>query len=245
MVNGTVSAPRGVQFDNLVAILTIAAALALFGLAMEFTQKYATGDLTAYQASKKIEGYVKPQPAPAKQPMDYHEAFKNATMPKPQDLTVTMTPQDAALLKQRFDQAVALLHAKQYQYAIMALNEVIKLQPKLPEAYVNIGYAYLDLEDWDSALMAFDKATQLKPDQANAYYGLALAYEGKKDYETALGAMRSFIHLTTPKNPYLAKARSALWEWEAALGRIPGASKEQLGKKPVSTEESPPHRTAE
>jgi tetratricopeptide (TPR) repeat protein len=245
MVNSMAAAERKVQFDNLVTILTLAAILALFGLVAKFTTQNASGDLTAYQASKKIVGYVKPQSAtPAKQE-DYHAAFKNATMPKSEDLKVTMSPQDAALLKQRFNQAVALLHAKQYQYAIMALNQVIKLQPKLPEAYVNIGFAYLGLEDWDTAKIAFNKAMDLKPDQANAYYGLALSYEGKKDYEAALGAMRSYIHLSTPKDPFLAKARSALWEWEAQLGRIPGAKKTLEDKKPVAAEEGSPHNSAE
>jgi tetratricopeptide (TPR) repeat protein len=244
MANGTVGTARKVQFDNLVAILTIAAALALFGLAVEFTQQNAVGDLTAYEASKKIVGYVKPKAAAPANPVDYHAAF-NITMPKSQDLKVTMSAQDAALLKKRFNEAVALLHAKQYQYAILALNQVIKLQPKLPEAYVNIGFAYLGLEDWNTAEIAFNKATELKPDQANAYYGLALVYEGKKDYETALGAMRSYIHLSTPKDPFLAKARSALWEWEAALGRIPGAKKSGLGDKPGRVEQEPPQRSAE
>jgi len=245
MASGTVATKREVQFDNLVAILAITVALTLFGIVVGFTERYATGDLTAYKASKNIVGYVKPQVSSEPQSPDYHEAFKNTTMPKSQDLTVTMSSEDAALLKQRFDQAVALLHAKQYDYAIMALNQVIKLQPKLPEAYVNMGFAYLDLEDWNSAEIAFNKATELNPGQANAYYGLALAMEGKKDYEAALGAMRSFIHLTTPKDPFLAKARSALWEWEATLGRIPGASEEQLGKKPAVPEQAPPSETAE
>lgn len=243
-MNGTTVEARSVQFDNLVAILTIAAALVLFGLAVEFTERHATNDMTAYEASKKIVGYVKPQTSSPAEQHDVHDAFK-ITMPKSQDLKVTMSPDDAALLKQRFEQAVALLHAKQYQYAIMALNQVIELQPKLPEAYVNIGFAYLGLEDWDTALIAFNKATELKPDQANAYYGLALALEGKKDYETALGAMRSYIHLSTPQDPFLAKARSALWEWEAALGRIPGDQKPAKGEKSPEAEEGVAVRTAE
>jgi tetratricopeptide (TPR) repeat protein len=143
-------------------------------------------------------------------------------MPEQQDLTVRMSAADAQLVKQRFEQAVALLHAKQYDYAVMALNQVIELQPKLPEAYVNIGYAYLGLEQWEPAIVAFSKAIDLHLQQANAYYGLALAFEGNEDYEGALGAMRSYIHLSTPDDPFLAKARSALWEWEEILGRVPG-----------------------
>ncbi len=129
----------------------------------------------------------------------------------------------------RFDQAIALLHAKQYEFAVTALDHVIALAPKLPEAYVNMGFALLGLEQYESAGNAFNKATELKVDQTNAYWGLALSLEGLKDYEAALGAMRSYIHLSTPDDPFLAKARSALWEWEARLGRIQGVKEQPDG----------------
>lgn len=213
---------RGGHFDNLVAILAIAAVLSLAALAANIAEHYATTlDTSAYQAAKNVVGYVRPQAAPVGEDMA-HAPFKNPPMPQAKDLTVRMSPEDAETLKQRFEQAVSLLHAKQYDYAITALNQVIELQPKLPEAYVNIGYAYLGLEQWDTAVMAFTKASDLKPDQANTYYGLALALEGKEEYEAALGAMRTYIHLSTPQDPFLAKARSALWEWEEILGRVPG-----------------------
>jgi tetratricopeptide (TPR) repeat protein len=219
----SVSQARSGHFDNLVAILAVAAALSLMALAADIAERYATTiDTTAYTASKNVVGYVRPQTtAPAGQDM-VHAPFRNPPMPPTEDLTVSMSQEQAHTLKQRFEQAVALLHAKQYDYAIAALSQVIELQPKLPEAYVNIGFAYLGLEQWDTAIMAFNKASDLKPEQANAYYGLALAFEGNEEYEAALGAMRSYIHLSTPQDPFLAKARSALWEWEEILGRVPG-----------------------
>lgn len=124
----------------------------------------------------------------------------------------------------RFDQGVALLHAKQYEYAETALSRVVELAPRLPEGYVNLGFAVLGQNRFEEAGELFNTAINLRPQQANAYWGLALALEGLNDYEGALGAMRSYIHLSTvPNDPFLTKARSALWEWEAQLGRIPGA----------------------
>jgi tetratricopeptide (TPR) repeat protein len=123
---------------------------------------------------------------------------------------------------ERFTQAVALLHAQQYEYAITALDAVLAMAPKMPEAYVNMGYAFLGLKEFGPARGAFEKALELKVDQVNAYYGLAEAFEGLGDYEAALGAMRSYIHLSPPDDPFLTKARSALWEWEAELGRVKG-----------------------
>lgn len=125
---------------------------------------------------------------------------------------------------ERFQQAVSLLHAKRYDYAITALDAVLAIAPDMPEAYVNMGYAFVGLEEFGPARGAFEKALELKVDQVNAYYGLAMAYEGLKEFEAALGAMRSYIHLSPPDDPYLVKARAALWEWEAQLGRVKGVS---------------------
>jgi tetratricopeptide (TPR) repeat protein len=127
-----------------------------------------------------------------------------------------------AQVKERFEQGVSLLHAKRYDYAITALDAVLAMAPNMPEAYVNMGYAFLGLKEFGPARGAFEKAIDLKLDQVNAYYGLAIAYEGQGDLEAALGAMRSYIHLSKPDDPFLPKARAALWEWQAQLGRIEG-----------------------
>ncbi len=135
-------------------------------------------------------------------------------------------------LAARFTQAVSMLHAKQYEYAIAALDAVLEMSPNLPEAYVNMGYAFIGLEEYGPARGAFEKAIDLKLDQVNAYYGLAIAVEGAGELEAALGSMRTYIHLSKPNDPYLARARSALWEWETQLGRGEGA-------KSASKEETP------
>ena len=133
----------------------------------------------------------------------------------------------------RFDQGAALLHAKRYEYAATAFQRVIELAPNLPEAHVNLGFAFLGVEQYEDAGNEFNLATQLRPGQANAYWGLALAMEGLKDYEGALGAMRAYIHLSgTPNDPFVPKARAALWEWEEKLGRIKGPAPDQLMPQP-------------
>ncbi len=142
-------------------------------------------------------------------------------------------PNAAHEVQIRFDQGVALLHAKRYEYAATALQRVIELAPRLPEAHVNLGFAFLGVQQYEDAGNEFNLATQLRPEQANAYWGLALAMEGLKDYEGALGAMRAYIHLSrTPNDPFVPKARAALWEWEEQLGRIKGPAPAQLMPQP-------------
>lgn len=123
-----------------------------------------------------------------------------------------------AELKRRFDEAVILLHARQHERAVVAWKRVLELAPNLTEAHVNMGFSLLGLQQPSAALRSFGRALELRPDQANAYYGLALSHEAGKDLELALGAMRSYLHLARDENEvHLARARSALWEWESQI----------------------------
>ena len=127
-------------------------------------------------------------------------------------------------LRQRFEQAVVMLHARQYEHAITALDRVMQLAPKMPEAQVNMGYALVGLQRGEAARSFFLAAIELRPAQANAYYGLALADELRQDYEAALGGMRSYLHLAPADDPHRVRARAALWEWEEKLGRHAGTA---------------------
>lgn len=129
-----------------------------------------------------------------------------------------------AELRQRFDQAVVMLHAREYEHALTALHRVMQLAPDMPEAHSNMGFALLGLRQADAARASFMAAIDLRPQQANAYYGLALAEEARNDYEAALGGMRAYLHLAPAGDTHVARARAALWEWESRLGRVAGST---------------------
>lgn len=120
-------------------------------------------------------------------------------------------------LDRRFAQGVTLLNSRQYEAAASELHRVLELAPKMPEAHVNMGYAMIGVQRYPMARDFFTSAIELNTLQLNAYYGLALALEGLKDMPGALGAMRSYVHLSKPDDPYLVKANAAIWEWEAEL----------------------------
>jgi tetratricopeptide (TPR) repeat protein len=219
------------RYQNLSAILSVAALLVIIAFAGQLSRDYIAR--AQLQATAPVKGYTRPpvqgykRPAQAKKPK---ARFNELATPQ-QPIAALSAEQNAIVIK-RFEQAAALLHAKQYEYAISALDEVLRIVPNMPEAYVNIGYAFFGLKKMDQAEGAFKKAIDLRPYQANAYYGLASVLDAKKDYEAALGAMRTFIHLSQPDNRFLAKARSAIWEWEGLLGRIPGVGAAPAGTKP-------------
>lgn len=139
----------------------------------------------------------------------------------------------------RFQQAVTMLHAKQYEYAAAAIERILKIRPDMPEAHVNMGYALLGLKQYQAAYGHFNKATELRPMQANAYYGMAEALHELGEVEGALGAMRSYIHLSSADDPYLRSARAALWEWEEEIKKRKSAAASKKVKpkkdKPVQS----------
>lgn len=108
--------------------------------------------------------------------------------------------------------------------AIRTLTAEHALLKNDPRAYYYLAKALLDRGDAATARDFFQKAIDLAPTMAEAYFGFAEASEAEGDLESALGGMRSFIHVSRDADPYrlrIAQARSAIWEWEARLGRGP------------------------
>lgn len=215
------------DFEALTVILSVAMVVAILSLISNLSVELGTGRSLSASA---MQGYTMPahlrnqnksrQMNPVSGPK---QAFREAFQEPQTELEKHVD--------ERFQQAIGLLHAGQYEYAITALDAVLEMVPDMPEAYVNMGYAFIGLKEFGPARGAFEKAIELKVDQINAYYGLAIAFEGLGDLEAALGAMRSYIHLSPPDDPFLAKARSALWEWEGQLGRIKGVEPAPAGVK--------------
>lgn len=145
--------------------------------------------------------------------------------------TVHASQARQAEIARRFREAVVMLHAKRYDDAATALQRLLELAPHMPEANVNMGFAMIGLKRYHVAREFFNTAIDLRPMQANAYYGLAEALEGLKDLEGALGAMRTYIHLSDDNDPFVRKARAAIWEWQAALAKKSAAAGKRSGKK--------------
>ena len=143
-----------------------------------------------------------------------------ASGPAAGDPFAAATPEQITLLEEmdlHYRRSVVMLHAKEYAHALVAIDRVLEFAPRLPEAYVNMGFALLGLERFRDAEQAFSTGIDLRPEQANAYFGLAIALEEGGDLGGALGAMRTFIHRTRSDDPFLPRARAALWEWETLL----------------------------
>ena len=67
------------------------------------------------------------------------------------------------------------------QFALLANQQSIVLDPNNPQQYISYGGIYYQLGQWDNAIRQFQLAASLKPDFANAYYNLGHALEQKGD----------------------------------------------------------------
>lgn len=138
-----------------------------------------------------------------------------------------------AEIARRFEEGVLMLHAKQYEHALTAFHRVLELDPRMPEAHVNAGYALLGMGRQQAAADFFDTATSLRPNQLNAYYGLGEALMALGDRQGALQAMETYLHRSPPDDPFRRKAEAAVWELRAAAAEAAGAPDSGKGGGPA------------
>lgn len=120
---------------------------------------------------------------------------------------------DTRRVHQRFQQAVAMIEQRQYEHAVVALHDVLKTSPTMPEAHANMGFALIELQQFELAQSFFETAIDLRPGQVNAYYGLAIANKARGMTPDAISAMQVFTHLAANNDPFRARAQAALQQW--------------------------------
>jgi Flp pilus assembly protein TadD len=101
-----------------------------------------------------------------------------------------------------FNRGVASAQQGDWDQAIAAFSEVIRLKPDCAEAYGGRGFAYSKKDDLDRAIADFNEAIRLKPDLAPPYCDRGWAYAKKGDAERAITDCTQAIRL----NPQYANA---------------------------------------
>jgi tetratricopeptide (TPR) repeat protein len=147
--------------------------------------------------------------------MDAYQDSDPVTQPSTEPHTM-LGNEEARRAHQSFQQAVAMLQAGEFEFAVTALHDVLAVYPALPEAHVNMGYALLGLGEAGAAADFFDSASTLRPSLHNAYYGLALAELELDNKKSALAAMQAFAHRAAPDDRHLPRAQEIIWKLQAA-----------------------------
>ena len=69
---------------------------------------------------------------------------------------------------------IGFLDQLQYDDAINAFEQVVRLRPDYKDGYINVGLTYIEWEKYAEARAPLEKALTLHPDDARALYYLAL-----------------------------------------------------------------------
>lgn len=129
-----------------------------------------------------------------------------------------------AQIRKVLKDATREIRAKRYNNALGILDGARPHVQKYPESYLLVAQALEGRKDYATARDFYNASLDRDPMLADAYWGVATTSEALGDLPAALGGMRSFLHTVPNPDPNrlkVAQARSAIWEWEAQLGRGP------------------------
>lgn len=84
---------------------------------------------------------------------------------------------------------------KQYDQAIRAYRESLRIQPEYADAWYNLGVAYANLKQHAQAMHAYREALHIQPEGAEAWRNLGTAYGGVKQHDQAVHADREPLRL--------------------------------------------------
>ena len=109
------------------------------------------------------------------------------------------------------DRGINLSEQDEFEAAIAAYTQAIKLEPNNALAYYNRGLAFYHLQNQVAALADFNKTVELKPNSAIPYRKRGLVYLYLENYQAAIADFEQAAKIT-PDDPnvYLGKAAANL-----------------------------------
>ena len=90
--------------------------------------------------------------------------------------------------------------------AVSDFNEAIRFDPKLADAYINRGNAWMDKGQFDKAISDYTKAIKINPRDAHNYNNRGIAYFSKREYEKAWNDVHKAESMGWQVHPKFLKA---------------------------------------
>jgi tetratricopeptide (TPR) repeat protein len=101
---------------------------------------------------------------------------------------------------------IGYLDQLQYEDALQAFAQVVRLRPDYKDGYINLGITYIEWEKYDEARAPLEKALTLRPDDARALYYLALVERRQRHSEAEVADLERVV----AQYPYSRDARREL-----------------------------------
>ncbi len=104
---------------------------------------------------------------------------------------------------------------RKYKEAAFEFENALKINPKLTEAYLGLGYVSDSSKNYDEAIGYFNKALEISPNYVEAYMGLAYVFNNAGNYDEAI---KYYQKVLTIRKDYL-EAYNGLGFIYASLGK--------------------------
>ena len=119
-----------------------------------------------------------------------------AISPPTQPLAATSTAeQKLAQAKASFEEGITYTKAGLYQQAAQFYQQALILEPSLPEAHHELGYAFYRMEKYDESIAHSEQAIKLRPKNPDTYHNLALAQMALNRWDKALQSLEESISI--------------------------------------------------
>jgi Flp pilus assembly protein TadD len=101
---------------------------------------------------------------------------------------------------------IGYLDQLQYEDALQAFAQVVRLRPDYKDGYINLGITYIEWEKYAEARAPLEKALTLRPDDARALYYMALVERRQRHTEAEVADLEKVV----AQYPYSRDARREL-----------------------------------
>jgi tetratricopeptide (TPR) repeat protein len=88
---------------------------------------------------------------------------------------------------------IGYLDSLQYEDAIRAFEQVVKLRPDYKDGYINVGLTYIEWEKYTEARGPLEEALTIHPDDARALYYLALVERRQRHTEAEVADLEKVV----------------------------------------------------
>ncbi len=138
------------------------------------------------------------------------------------DKTSAIDPKDKIEIANRFHRALVEMEEDRYNEAIADLRALVRLEPQMGSAYLELGRDLLRAKKYEDALPILRLAAEKMPDSGMAHYELGLLLAKTGDREAAVREMQAAI-VCTPNSALMHFDLAAVY---TLLKQLPEATKE-------------------
>jgi len=88
---------------------------------------------------------------------------------------------------------IGYLDSLQYEDAIHAFEQVVRLRPDYKDGYINVGLTYIEWEKYNEARKPLERALTIHPDDARALYYMALVERRQRHTEAEVADLEKVV----------------------------------------------------